>query len=64
MTAAVKAAFHDLWRMADGAARRFPLAVSCAAVAAAALVQLVGTEKEGTIRIGNVQGEVLVKTAP
>ena len=28
------------------------------------LSEIVGTEKEGTVRIGNVQGEVLVKTAP
>ncbi len=28
------------------------------------LSEIVGTEKEGTVRIGNIQGEVLVKTAP
>ncbi len=28
------------------------------------LSEIVGTEKEGTVRIGNVQGEVLVKTEP
>ncbi len=28
------------------------------------LWEIVGTEKEGTVRIGNVQGEVLVKTGP
>lgn len=28
------------------------------------LSEIVGTEREGTVRFGNVQGEVLVKTAP